>query len=308
MNKLSIAGFTNLGYRFHSRSFEPVDTDMTGKTVVITGASGGLGEAATMALTGLGARVLAVGRDRAKLDSVERRTDGRAVGIQADLSSMAEIRRLATMLLEAEPHLDVLINNVGVLLNERMVTDERIEATLATNLAGQFLLTDLLLPRLIESAPSRIVNVSSGGMYAERIHPEDLQFEEGEYRGASAYARTKRGQVILTEIWAERLEGTGVVVHAMHPGWARTEGVKTSLPAFNRLMRPLLRTPEQGADTIVWLAAADEPGLTSGQFWFDREVVPTHLTESTHETVEERQDLWDRLADLTGFTPPRYDG
>ncbi len=92
----------------------------------------------------------------------------------------------------------------------------------------------------------------------------------------------------------------------MHPGWAQTVGVERSLPSFNKLMRPLLRTPVQGADTIVWLAAANEPGLTSGWFWFDREVVPTRLTESTRETAMERQALWDVLANLTGFTPPRY--
>jgi NAD(P)-dependent dehydrogenase (short-subunit alcohol dehydrogenase family) len=303
MSKLSIAGFTNLGYQLHSRSFQPVDTNMTGKTVMITGASGGLGEAATLALTGLGARVVAVARDKAKLDALQRRTGGRAIGLRADLSSMAEIRRLATIVLEAEPRLDVLINNVGVLLNERRITEEGVEATLATNLAGHFLLTNLLRSKLISSAPSRVVNVSSGGMYSERIHPEDLQYEKREYRGASAYARTKRGQVILTEMWAEQLAGTGVVVHAMHPGWARTEGVKTSLPMFNRVMRPLLRTPGQGADTIVWLAAADEPALTSGRFWFDREVVPTHLAESTVETAEERDALWASLAELTGIGP-----
>jgi NAD(P)-dependent dehydrogenase (short-subunit alcohol dehydrogenase family) len=303
MSKLSIAGFTNLGYQLHSRSFQPVDTNMTGKTVMITGASGGLGEAATLALTGLGARVVAVARDQSKLDALQRRTGGRAIGLRADLSSMAEIRRLATIVLEAEPRLDVLINNVGVLLNERRITEEGVEATLATNLAGHFLLTNLLRSKLISSAPSRVVNVSSGGMYSERIHPEDLQYEKREYRGASAYARTKRGQVILTEMWAEQLAGTGVVVHAMHPGWARTEGVKTSLPMFNRVMRPLLRTPGQGADTIVWLAAADEPALTSGRFWFDREVVPTHLAESTVETAEERDALWASLAELTGIGP-----
>jgi hypothetical protein len=89
----------------------------------------------------------------------------------------------------------------------------------------------------------------------------------------------------------------------MHPGWARTEGVKTSLPLFNRVMRPLLRTPEQGADTIVWLAAAEEPGLSNGRFWFDREVVPTHLTRSTHESAYERDALWAGLTELTGIGP-----
>jgi hypothetical protein len=104
-------------------------------------------------------------------------------------------------------------------------------------------------------------------------------------------------------MWANRLAGTGVVIHAMHPGWARTEGVKASLPTFNRVMRPLLRTPEQGADTIVWLAAADEPGSQSGKFWFDREIVPTHITERTHETLEDRAALWTGREELTTGKP-----
>ena len=274
---------------------------MTGETVLVTGATGGLGEAASLALVGLGAKVLAVGRSRAKLDALTKRAGGQVSPIQADLSSMAEIRDLAKSVSDEQPRLDVLVNNVGVLINERTETAEGIETSLATNLAGHFLLTNLLIPKLIASAPSRIINVSSGGMYAEKIHPEDLQYASGGYRGTSAYARTKRGQVMLTEMWAEQLEGTAVVVHAMHPGWARTEGVKRSLPGFNRIMKPLLRSPAQGADTIVWLAAADEPAKTSGQFWFDRRVAPTHLRESTRETRDEREALWRGLAQLTGW-------
>ena len=298
---ISIAGFTNLGHLIHSRSFESLSPDLTGETVLVTGATGGLGEAASLAMVGLGAKVLAVGRSQAKLDALTQRAGGQVSPIQADLSSMAEIRHLAKSVIDEQPRLDVLVNNVGVLLNERTETAEGIETSLATNLAGHFLLTNLLIPKLIASAPSRIINVSSGGMYAERIHPDDLQYEGGGYRGTSAYARTKRGQVILTEMWAQQLEGTGVVVHAMHPGWARTEGVKRSLPGFNRMMKPLLRSPEQGADTIVWLAAADEPGKTSGHFWFDRRIAPIHLRDSTRETRDEREGLWRGLAQLTGW-------
>ena len=300
MSKLSIAGFTNLGYLIHSRSFDSQIPDLTGKTVLVTGATGGLGEAASLALVGLGAKVLAVGRSLAKLDALTQKGGGQVSPIQADLSSMAGIRDLAKSVIDSQARLDVLVNNVGVLFNERSETAEGIETSLATNLAGHFLLTNLLIPKLIASAPSRIINVSSGGLYAEKIHSDDLQYASGGYRGTSAYARTKRGQVILTEMWAQQLEGTGVVVHAMHPGWARTEGVKRSLPGFNRVMKPLLRSPEQGADTIVWLAAADEPAETSGSFWFDRRTAPAHLMESTRETDDEREALWRGLAQLTG--------
>ncbi len=298
MNKLSIAGFTNLGYRLHARDFEPVRADMSGKTVVVTGATGGLGEAAAGSLVALGARVIAIGRNPEKLKALRSEHDG-VVTHEADLSLMSDIRDLAATLRDGEDRIDVLINNVGVLLPERTMTEEGLETTLATNLAGHFLLTNSLIPRLIESAPARIINVSSGGMYTERVHPEDLQYEATSYRGASAYARAKRAQVILTEMWGERLAGTGVVVHAMHPGWAATAGVQQSLPTFNKLMTPLLRTPAQGADTIVWLATADAPGTTTGRFWFDRAVVPTHLTESTRERPGDREDLWEALTKIT---------
>jgi dehydrogenase/reductase SDR family member 12 len=133
-------------------------------------------------------------------------------------------------------------------------------------------------------------------MYTQRIGGDDLQSARGEFDGATAYARAKRAQVILTELWARRLEGRGVVVHAMHPGWADTPGVETSLPRFYRLTRPLLRTPEQGADTIVWLGAADEPGRSTGRFWHDRRPRPTHLLPWTRETRQEREQLWARCA------------
>ncbi|MFZ0626879.1 MAG: SDR family NAD(P)-dependent oxidoreductase [Acidimicrobiia bacterium] len=300
MNKLSVATFTNLGYLMHARDFEPISGDLSGKTVIVTGATGGLGRETALRLADLGARVVAVGRNPAKLSALSSESAGVVTGMRADLSLMSDIRELAAGILDSEPRVDVLINNVGVLLPERTETDEMIETTLATNLAGQFLLTNLLIPRLRESAPSRVVMVSSGGMYSERIRPDDLGYRDSHYSGASAYARTKRGQVILTEMWADRHAKSGISFHAMHPGWAKTEGVKRSLPTFNTLMKPLLRTPAQGADTIVWLASAKEPGMTNGRFWFDRKPAPTHLIESTRETLEDRNRLWDGLEMLTG--------
>lgn len=299
MNKLSIASFTNVGYRFHALRHRPLDADLTGKTVIVTGATGGLGLAVADTVGRFGARVLIVGRSSERLEHAARSIDGEVVAYKADLSLMGEVRDLAEAIRSAEDRIDVLVNNVGVLLPERTVTEEGIEATLATNLAGHFLLTNLLASRLIESAPSRVINVTSGGMYSQRIRPGDLQFEKGRYTGTAAYARTKRGQVILTEMWARRLEGTGVVVHSTHPGWARTPGVKSSLPMFNRAMGPLLRTPAQGADTIVWLATAAEAAGTTGGFWFDRRPAPTHLLASTKETDRERAELWDGLVRLT---------
>ena len=298
-NLLSIGGFTNLGYLLHSRNQERIEADLSGQTILITGASAGLGGETALTLAGLGAKVLAVARSEDKLARLHDQSSGRIVPLPGDLSLMREVRRVADLVIDDYERLDVLINNVGVLLPERSETSEGIETTLATNLAGHFLLTNRLIPRMVESAPARIINVSSGGMYAERIRPDDLGFTKGEYSGATAYARTKRAQVVLTEMWANRLAGTGVVVHSMHPGWAKTGGVSAGLPVFDKIMKPLLRSASQGADTIVWLAAAEEPAQTSGRFWFDRRPADTHLLKSTEASDKVRRALWDRLEDLT---------
>lgn len=299
MNKLSVASFTNLGYLLHSIGQDPIESNLAGKTVVITGGTGGIGLSAASALARLGARVAVVGRDAEKLERVRSDTEGEIVTYQADLSLLSEVRDLAHRIRDREARLDVLVNNVGVLLPNRSETLEGLETTFAINLAGQFLLTNLLASMLVESAPSVVINVTSGGMYAEKIRPGDLQYESQPYRGASAYARTKRGQVILTEMWADRLQDSGVTVHSMHPGWARTAGVRTSLPTFNKMMSPFLRTPEQGADTIVWLAASPEARTTTGRLWFDRRPVPTHLTPATEESAQDRELLWSRLVEIT---------
>ena len=167
---------------------------------------------------------------------------------------------------------------------QRTHTDEGFELTFATNVLGPFLLTNLLLDTLRRGAPLRIVNVSSGGMYTQKLDVDDLQLEQREYDPPAFYAHTKRCEVILTELWAERLRGSGVSVHAMHPGWADTPGVRTSLPRFRKLTRPLLRDSAQGADTIVWLATADEPAERSGLFWHDREPRPLHRSRGPGRT------------------------
>lgn len=306
LDTLIAPGFSRIGYKVRAREWEPVDTDMSGRTVVVTGATSGLGRATAEELAGLGARVVIVGRNGEKAEAARREivaaTGNSEVAVQlADLSLMSEVRDLAQRLLESEPEIHVLINNVGVLLEKRRETEEGNEMTLATNLAGQFLLTRLLLDRMKESAPARIIFVSSGGMYTQRISITNLQNDRGEYKGAAAYARTKRGQVIIAEMLAERLRGTGVVVHSMHPGWADTPGVSGSLPLFRTLTKPFLRTAEEGADTIVWLAADPEPAKTTGLFWHDREPRPTHKTDRTRALPEKREELWEVLEDLTGL-------
>lgn len=289
----SVVGYTTLGYRW--RPHPPIDVDLGGRVAMVTGATSGLGKVTARELARLGATTIVVGRNPEKTAAVcqeiRRGTGNPDVRMEvADLSLMSEVRALADRI-EAPIHL--LVNNAGVLLPRRETTEEGFERTFATNLLGHFLLTNRLADKL--EAPARIINVSSGGMYTQRIRVDDLEMAKGRYDGTVAYARTKRGQVILTELWARRFEHRGIVVHSMHPGWAATPGVSESLPRFYRFTKPLLRTPEQGADTIVWLCASEEAGRTTGAFWHDRRPRPTHRIEGTRETEAERAALWSAL-------------
>lgn len=298
----SLLGYTSLGFRW--RPHPPIDANLKGRTAVVTGATSGLGKQTATELARLGATVQLVGRNPEKTRQVAAdivaQTGNADVHVQiADLSLMTEVRALADRL-SAPIH--ILVNNAGVLLPTRTETAEGIETTFATNLLGHFLLTNLLVPKLAASAPARIINVSSGGMYAQRLAVDNLQSARGTYDGAKAYARSKRGQVVLTELWADALAARGIVVHAMHPGWADTPGVSTSLPRFYDFMRPLLRSPAQGADTIVWLCAADEAAGSTGKFWHDRVPRPTHRFPGTRETDSARGQLWSELCNYSGWS------
>jgi dehydrogenase/reductase SDR family member 12 len=298
-----LGGYTSVGYRIRSRGWTPLPR-MEGKVVVITGATSGLGLAAADGYARLGATVWLAVRNR------ERGETARATILEhlgeadvhvglCDLSRLGSVREFAERFTAEAPHLDVLVNNAGVLTQERERSADGIELTLATNVIGPFLLTQLLIPMLERSAPSRIVNVSSGGMYTQKLRVDDLQSEQEAFDGPTVYARTKRAEVVLTEMWAQRLAATGVTAHAMHPGWADTAGVRSSLPRFYRVTRPLLRSPDEGADTIVWLGAAAEPADSSGGFWHDRRRRPTHLLPGTRETGVDRQRLWAECVALT---------
>jgi NAD(P)-dependent dehydrogenase (short-subunit alcohol dehydrogenase family) len=273
---------------------------MAGRTVVLTGATSGLGLSAANSLAGLGARLILVGRNGNKLDDVRREvveaSGNEDIKLElADLGLMSEVRDLAQRLLASEPAIHVLINNAAILPGRRELTSEGIEQTFATDLLSPFLLTELLLPGLRESAPARVINVVSGGMYLSGLEADDLEFERGKFDGSRAYARAKRALMVLTEQWAEQLAGSGVTVNAMHPGWADTPGVEDSLPGFHRLMKPLLRSPEQGADTIVWLASDPAAAEYSGCLFLDREPHVTTVLPGTAGSEKERFALRSRI-------------
>ncbi|MXG92051.1 SDR family NAD(P)-dependent oxidoreductase [Nocardioides flavescens] len=294
-------GWSRLGYEMREPTWDNADlVHVAGRTVVVTGATAGLGLATAERLVTLGAHVVLVSRDAAKLERVAAEIEshtGRPVKawVQCDLGSLASVRAAAAELLERLDEIHVLVNNAGILIHEHLMTEDGFEKVWATNLLGPYLLTELLMDRLVASAPARVIEVTSGGMYSQRIDVVDHQTLEQEYDGRAVYSRTKRGQVILTELRAEQHRDSGVVFHSMHPGWAATPGVYDSIPDFAAKFEDVLRTPAQGADTIVWLAAADEPARSSGLLWQDRRARETHRDESTKETAEERARLIELL-------------
>jgi len=306
-----VGSFTKIGYEARARMHDWQDLGelrMPGKTVVITGGNSGLGLVAARALARSGAAVRIVARDAGRGENAAAEVSAlggeRAAMYVADLSSLTDVRRLAGEIVDRESRLDVLVHNAGALLPERRESVEGHEMTFATMVLGPFLLTSELAP-MLRSTPggARVLWVASGGMYTQSLDVDALQMGTDDYDGTKAYARAKRAQVVLSEGWAQRLRGDGVVVHAMHPGWADTPGLETGLPGFRTLLGPILRSPDQGADTIVWLAAAEEPGQVTGKFWLDRAPRSTEKLVHSGATPEERAKLWALCERLTSADP-----
>ena len=302
-----LLGFTRLGFRLAKNRRPAASGLYAARTMVLTGGTSGIGRAAARDLYVRGAHLVVVGRNAQKLEGLRRELlemegDGHIETETADMSRMADVRALAERLGRRHPKIDVLIHNAGALFNDYGKTAEGIEQTLATDLLGPYLLTRLLLPALEAGAGGRIILVASGGMYTRKIDVDDLQSVAGPYNGPEAYARAKRGLVILARIWALKFAPLGIGVHAMHPGWVDTPGLRRSLPAFQRYLAPFLRTPAQGADTIVWLAASADAGRTSGGFWLDRKLRATHVFPGTREPPGDRRRLVAALDELAGLS------
>jgi NAD(P)-dependent dehydrogenase (short-subunit alcohol dehydrogenase family) len=289
--EVSIAGsFSRLGYLTRRRveGWTPPPR-LDGRTVLVTGASSGIGRAAARALIDLGADVWLVGRDR---DRLEAAAEGGGRPIVCDLVQPDQLDELVDMVKGSGSPLDALLHNAGALFNDRREAPDGTELTVATHVLAPFRLT-----RRLPAVPV-MVTMSSGGMYTARFDLDELEMAPDDYKGAVAYARAKRAQVVLAEEWGRRSGGHS---YSMHPGWASTPGVSTSLPGFSRL-GPALRTPAEGADTAVWLIALalSGPAAPENGFWMDRRRRGEYYRPGTGRSPDQRradgQALWDWCA------------
>lgn len=298
--------FDRSGHRRHAIGFDPedLDRDLDGVRAVVTGANSGIGFETALALAERGAEVVLACRSEtrglAARDAIRGRTGNPRISLErVDLSRLADVRAFAARL--GDRALDRLVHNAGVLPETRHETEDALELTFATHVAGPHLLTRALLPALARSDDARVVFVSSGGMYTQRLDLRDPQWKSRRYDGVLAYAQTKRMQVALAQRWAEEIAkggGAGPRFVSMHPGWADTPAVAQSLPRFHRVTQSMLRTPEEGADTVVWLAVAPRERIEPGGFYFDRRRRSAHLLPWTRESPAEREALWSLVESL----------
>lgn len=284
LDRSVVFGYTRIGSQIR-RLWWPADAApdaMTGKRVVVTGATSGIGMATAESFARLGATVHLLGRDESKTRRCAgeiRATvaDAEVIEEVCDVADLDAVRAWADDFTGRVDAVHGLVHNAGVMPKQRGETAQGHEIQLACHVLGPHLMTDRLAGRLRAAGGAAVVFMSSGGMYTAPLKhwsADELESRDGEYDGVRVYARTKRMQVVLAEVWARRFADTDVRVYSAHPGWVETPGVAEALPGFRRLTRPLLRDASDGADTPVWLVATrPEPG--PGNFWHDRARRPT---------------------------------
>ena len=307
-----VASFTRLGPAIRRRLFGWVDPEpgaLVGRTALVTGPTSGLGRAAVDDLARFGARVVLVGRSADRLARV--RDDltadyggDRFPTVIADMGSQDSVRRAVDEVLATESRLDILVDNAGAIFPERTVGPDGIEATLGVLVVGPFSLIRGLLPLLRKTPGARVIATTSGGMYTQALDLDDLQTEGASYSGALAYARAKRAQVSLVREWARRLATDDITFCATHPGWADTPGLADTLPGFYNVMKPLLRSAAEGAETVAWLATTPDIDDFNGRLVLDRRARPFDRVPWTVVSAADRRRLWDRVVALSGGTDP----
>ncbi|MET0449574.1 MAG: SDR family NAD(P)-dependent oxidoreductase [Aeromicrobium sp.] len=311
LDKTVVPGFSSIGPALRRRWWpaDPESYALVGRHVVVTGASSGLGRAAATGIARYGATVHLVGRKADRLrDAAEiiRRDvpDADLLEEVCDVSDLDAVRAYAADLAARVPVIHAIVHDAGVMPPERTETDQGHELALSTHVLGPLLLTELLRENLAAADAPRVVIVSSGGMYSAPLDDsigDDVEYRSGDYEGIRAYARTKRIQVTMAELLAGRYAGDGITVHSMHPGWADTPGITDSMPRFAKVVKPVLRTAEQGADTIVWLTASPDATDTTGLFWSDRRPRPTYYLPGKADDPAARRKVWAYVCDAAGI-------
>ncbi len=309
LDRSVVLGYSKIGYaiRRHLPGW-PVDPSpgaLDGCHVAVTGASSGLGRALAAGLARLGADVHLVVRDADKggrtVAELARETgSGRLDVWRCDVSDLESVAAFTKAFLGTGVPLHGLVHNAGAMPPEWTASAQGHELSMALHVLGPVRMTEDLLPLLSADGDARVVLVSSGGMYAQPLEADDLDFHDGDYRPTAAYARSKRAQVELLPMLSRRWAPAGVAVWGTHPGWAATPGVTESIPAFARLAGPILRAPDKGADTVTWLMAT-HPRPPSGGLWHDRRERPTSYLARTTAHAGDVEQLWDWVGREAGI-------
>ena len=279
---------------------------LAGRKVLVTGATGGIGRATAMGLATMGANLAITGRDRTRTEGAAREiravSSGQVDLFVADLSSRSEVRRLADEVLQTYPRIDVLVNNVGGYWNTRHVTADGLERTFALNHLAPFLLTNLLLDRLKQGAPARVVTVASNAHATGQIDFDDLQGERS-YSGSRAYNQSKLANILFTYELARRLQASAVTANALHPGVVSTSFGSEDPGGVQRLfvpfMRPFMKAPSQGAATSIHLASAPDLEQVTGRYFANSK--PKRSSKRSYDEAAAAR-LWQTSADLVGLT------
>jgi NAD(P)-dependent dehydrogenase (short-subunit alcohol dehydrogenase family) len=325
-----VPSFSSIGARIRKRLFkwQALESyNLEGRVTVITGGTSGIGKHAALLYAQLGATLVIVGRDEEKTNALvadlKTSTKNPSIfSIIGDLGQRDDVHRVAKEIASRFPIVHTLAHNAGALFNTRKRASNGTDLTVELMVSTPFLLTGLLLPQLTAASaqttstnkttstgerpsPARVLTMSSGGMYTEALTVSGLEMDDENYQGAQQYARAKRAQVVLNEMWAQRVPENNVVFHSLHPGWVKTPGITEALPGFSKILSPLglLRTPREGADTLVWLTADAAAKKCSGKFWHDRAVRSIDMSQKTRQadTPEKRTKLWQWCEEKTDW-------
>ncbi|GJQ13887.1 hypothetical protein GpartN1_g5678.t1 [Galdieria partita] len=302
---LGLLHFTKSAFAAKQKLFEPIPSNLESLHCVITGANSGIGYATAEALAKSSCNLYLVCRNeergQAAVNKLKEISGNQRIFLYpCDMSNMKQVKKLAKQLIFEKRPVNVLIHNAGCMVHKYQLTEEGFETNFATNVLSVFYLTELLLPTLNENRPSRVIVVSSGGMLTEPLITDDLQMKKEPFDGMKQYARNKRQQVALVEYWSMKYVDMNTSFFSMHPGWVNTPVVQESMPQFYKTMKSRLRTPEQGADTVVWLACASSVRKEdSGNFFLDRSRVEKHLPLAhTHYSKNDMERLYDIMQSL----------